>query len=370
MESISHTLANGWTKLGHKVTVVTETPCDTERITNYKVIRQPDSVEINQLVESHDLMHSNGASMRYLPIAWKHAKPFTCKHATYHLLCIDGCGWVNGQPAPLNPWGSLLHHWRLFGAKTALGGFLRLLRRCLAARLVSGNIAITKYQANKQWAPRQIIIYNPIEVGSFAVANLDQALNDLAQADSTFTFLGRLITEKGVDDLLRAFALLCQKNHKPDFSLKIIGGGPEQANLKQLALDLGISQQVRWLGEITGDDLSKAVKKAGICILPSAWEEPMGIACQELMCAGKPLIVSAQGGLAEGVGEGGLTFPNRDYQALAEVMEKLYTNIALQKELVKKALERSRHFNPQESLEQYLDLFAQLLHQDKAQGSS
>jgi glycosyltransferase involved in cell wall biosynthesis len=74
------------------------------------------------------------------------------------------------------------------------------------------------------------------------------------------------------------------------------------------------------------------------------------------MAAGKCLIVSAQGGLAECVGDAGLVFPNGDAMALADRMLELLNDPVRRDALAAAARERAPQFLPERFVAQYIAL--------------
>ncbi|HEY9870613.1 MAG TPA: glycosyltransferase family 4 protein [Candidatus Obscuribacterales bacterium] len=362
VENVSHILASFWASAGNDVTVVTETPSDRERTTPYRIVRNPTTEQAHELISSCDIVHSNGASVRYFAAAKRYRKPFVWTHPAYQLQCIDGFGWWHGQPAPLHPWSSVVFHVQHQGLAATLPGLGKLLVRRLIAERVDANIAVSHHQARRQPLPRQRVIYNPVDLGRFLVSSREEAQAQLAASAGTVTYLGRLISEKGVDDLVRAFADLVRKDPRGrPLVLRIIGDGPERPALEKLAGELGVGGQVQWLGFKEGDELVSEVRASGICVIPSRWEEPMGIVVVELMAAGKPLVVSQTGGLSECAGNACLTFPNGDAAALARVLEEVLSSPGLQDKLIENGLRRVRDFDPQLLSSQYLDLFSDLV---------
>jgi glycosyltransferase involved in cell wall biosynthesis len=362
VEDLAHVLAKGWTNMGHTVTVVTPTRADHERKSNYSVVRNPPFKDLVSLVRSHDLVFANGTSMRLFPIAWTLQKPFIWSHHGYQLICLDGAGWANGQPAPLTPWASFRHHLKLFGLRPALSGGFKLCLRRLVAAMANANVATSKHVATRQPLPRQRIIYNPIDEDLFIKTSSADAKHNLAEARATFTFVGRLITEKGVNDLLYALHDLKKRETAATgvATLRIIGDGPEKESLMRLAENLNLSSCINW-ERYTSDQLKQALVKAGICIIPSAWEEPGALIVLELLAMGKPLIVAQRGWLTECTGDACLSFPNGDRTALAKAMENLRDNRDLQFRLIDQSLARIKEFDSQASLHSYIDLFSDVL---------
>lgn len=363
-EDLADVLANGWVASGEQVTVVTQTKSTTERRTNYALVRQPNLHQLIELVERHDIVHANGTTMRLFPLAFLLGKPFTWSHHGYQIQCIDGAGWVQGSAAPLRPWQSFWHHLKVFGLTKALVGGLKLALRRLVAQLVTANIATSEHVARRQPLPHQEIILNPIDAKFFATCTQLQAKSNLSNSLFTFTFVGRLITEKGPADLLRALHFVREREEtefaRKTSTLRVIGDGPEKLSLQALCKTLNLQDCVTW--ELyPSDELMEQLIRSGICVIPSIWEEPGALIVLEMLAMGKPLIVSERGWLSECAGEACLTFPNGDWQALGQKMLTLAHDRQLQLSLVSKSLERRDLFNPKIGIEKYLALFRRIL---------
>lgn len=115
-------------------------------------------------------------------------------------------------------------------------------------------------------------------------------------------FAGRLIWKKGVDVLLRAFAI-ASRTH-PDARLAILGDGPERNALEQQARSLGLADCVDFLGHLERDDMEHQLERAWVQVVPSRWEEPFGLTAAEGMMRGTAVVATAAGGLAEQVLDG------------------------------------------------------------------
>jgi glycosyltransferase involved in cell wall biosynthesis len=76
----------------------------------------------------------------------------------------------------------------------------------------------------------------------------------------------RLVEYKGIDDLLKAGQIL--KKLGVNFEIHIIGNGPDEKKLKQLAQKLDIAKKVRWLGWLSGQKLIATLKKLDIYVAP------------------------------------------------------------------------------------------------------
>lgn len=137
-----------------------------------------------------------------------------------------------------------------------------------------------------------------------------------------FLYVGRLETYKGCQVLLKALTL------NPNLRLKVVGSGSLGDELIQLAKDLGIEQQIEFMGRKTGEELFNLYQKCLALVVPSIWFEAFGLINLEAMSYGKPVICSNSGGMPEIVihGETGLVVEMNNPQALADAMGILHNN--------------------------------------------
>lgn len=144
---------------------------------------------------------------------------------------------------------------------------------------------------------------------------------DLPAASSAPRLLamGRLHTNKGFDVLLRALALL------PRGHVYLAGAGPEEASLRALATELGITERVSFLG--WRRDIGALLAAADIFICSSR-QEPLGNIVLEAWSATKPVIAAAAQGPSELItnGKDGVLVPREDAAALAAAIAQLSEN--------------------------------------------
>jgi len=351
VETVSRTLAEGLAARGIDFKLLTSTPAGDDRTPfPYEVIRTPDAARVKELLDWADVVLFNGASLALQPALILGRKPFIWVHVGYQVSCIDGLGWVDGEAAPMTPWASLRFHMRRSGTlRGAIGGLKLALRRIVAKRFVSQHVAITQWMDKAQPLPRQVQIYNPFPIDRFRGAA------PVAEAPYDFVYLGRMVSEKGVDTLLHAFAQVVREAPVAP-RLLLIGDGDRMPQMQALARSLGVEDQVHFAGRQSGQALVDWVGRGAVGIVPSAWQEPMGGVAIELMAAGRGLIVSQDGGLAECAGDAGLLFPNGDVPALAERMRRVLADPQLRHTLGQRALQRAELFTPGRFVDQYIDL--------------
>lgn len=153
-------------------------------------------------------------------------------------------------------------------------------------------------------------------------------VSGIKEEDRIIFFIGRLVPEKGVETLIRAFAPV--SGLIPDARLVIGGRGPQEPILRQLAADLGISDRVVFTGFISDKARDRIFHWAEAAVFPSYYE-PFGIVALEAMTFGTPVIVSNVGGLAEIVEDGinGLKVEAGDEAALSEALLKILNSRSL-----------------------------------------
>lgn len=141
-------------------------------------------------------------------------------------------------------------------------------------------------------------------------------------------FCGRLDIEKGVDRLLRAFAMVLPSS--PNAILRVAGRGPERERLESLALELGVAASVAFIGWLEPAEVERELSSAWVLTAPSLWAEPLGLVALEAIARGVPVIASETGGFAETVEEGvsGMLVPNGDTDALARALRAIVNDEA------------------------------------------
>lgn len=136
-------------------------------------------------------------------------------------------------------------------------------------------------------------------------------------------FLGRLDYEKHIHNLLKAVAMLPKRLNT---QVEIVGDGGERKNLENLALELGIAKQVKFLGHITEEELPKAYERATLFAMPSI-AELQSIATMEAMASGRPVVAANAMALPHLVhdGDNGYLFEPDDVQEFSEKLKLILT---------------------------------------------
>ncbi len=142
------------------------------------------------------------------------------------------------------------------------------------------------------------VVPNGVNLNKFTGMDRDYSFRRKYAMDNEkiILFMGRLVYEKGVQNLIAAMPKVLASYH--DAKLVIAGKGGMLDELKAQADYLGISNKVYFAGYMNGNDVEKMYKAADISVFPSTYE-PFGIVALEGMLAERPIVVSDAGGLGE-----------------------------------------------------------------------
>ncbi len=135
-----------------------------------------------------------------------------------------------------------------------------------------------------------------------------------------------LAPKYGIDTLLRAFKLFCDREPARKVRLRIVGGGSHEGELKQLAKQLALNEAIEFVGSIPHDAVPGELRKLDVYVaLSRTHSESFGVAIIEASACGVPVVVSNVGGLPEVVEDGvtGFIVPPEDPAAAATAMERL-----------------------------------------------
>jgi glycogen(starch) synthase len=317
IESVSLSMAFEFIKQGHEVRIVTQSTSDDAADDHgFEVLRQPSPQGLFDAVRWCDVFWHNNLGIR----------------AAWPLLLLKRPFVVTHQ-----------------GSYCEIPPGLQLASRLKHAMVnCSTNVSISSYVA-RCFSSDSIVIPNTYQVQTFKITQSSE------KRSRNLVFVGRLVTEKGVDILLRSLSKLRDKGEKP--ALSVVGLGPEMPNLQKLAVELGVDSQVSFLGPQRGVQLAQTLNEHKILIVPSRYKEPFGVVALEGIACGCAVIASEGGGLPEAVGPCGLTFPNGNIEALASSIHRLLGSDKEREALALKRAEHLTQFHPETVARAYLDVF-------------
>ncbi|HCR4010464.1 TPA: glycosyltransferase, partial [Morganella morganii] len=246
------------------------------------------------------------------------------------------------------------------------GGKLRMFLYRITDPLttISTNVsqeAVNTFIEKKAVKPgRMIPLYNGIDTDIFSYNRISRKMkrDEIGVDDNTPLILsvGRLTEAKDYPNLFYAFSSL-ETPVQP--KLVIIGDGEEKERLKNLSEELGISDNIIWLG--IRHDVQDWMSACDLFVLPSAWEG-FGLVVAEAMACKRVVIGTDSGGVSEVIGDAGFIIPIKNSQSLTE-----YINMALslsseeRQELGNKARQHIiNNFSLTTISQQWLDLYNKL----------
>ncbi|MDD3062872.1 MAG: glycosyltransferase family 4 protein [Massilibacteroides sp.] len=213
------------------------------------------------------------------------------------------------------------------------------------------------------------VCYNGIDLKKFYNQPIDPNIRKnlgLKPSDFVVVFTGRLIKEKGVEELLLGFNQIQQKNIK----LLIIGNNfygnntDKTTYIKKLQ---NIAEQnknrIVFTGHKPYTDIPKLLKSADISVIPSIWEEPFALTCIESMACGLPLIVTNSGGISELINyQCAITLDKTSKNLpslIAESILMLYNEPQKRQSMSKYSLELSKKFSKENFSKKFFELLTE-----------
>lgn len=316
IETVSALLAEEFVRLGHEVRVVTQTPDESAEQIPYRVLRQPSLGKLIGAIQWCDIFWQDNLSLRTIWPALLLSRPIVITHQ----------GSYCRRPAGLD-----------------------LLQRCKHF-IVERTTSVAPSRAVAAcFRTKSTMIANPYDARKF---------NDLGIArerSGDLIFLGRLVSEKGIDVLLESLGRLRAIGCTPQ--LTIVGSGPEMSAMEEMVTRLQLGDQVIFAGPKRGQELVDLLRAHKILVIPSRYDEPFGVVALEGIACGCVAVGSSGGGLPEAIGPCGATFPNGDAAALAETLENLLRQPNERERLAGQAPEHLAKFHPAAVAESYLALF-------------
>lgn len=203
--------------------------------------------------------------------------------------------------------------------------------------------------------PKKIdVIYGGVDQNLFNIKKIRKA------KIFTVCVISRLMTYKRIDLLIKAAEILMKKKLK--FQIKIIGKGPEKEKLAKMATGLGVDKRIKWMSDLTIDQLIKQLKSSHILCHPSE-EEGFGLVVIEAASCGLPYVISDIPVLKEisKNGLGGKLFKHSDQTDLASKLEEMILKRSEYNQLKKDTLKLASLYNWPIIAQQFEKVYAKIL---------
>lgn len=319
IETVSEILAREFVSAGHEVKLVTAEEDEDGQERPYSVLRGIGPVALWKLSRWCDLIFQNNISLNMLWPSLAAGKPVVIAMHT----------WLN-QSAGSKGWRNFLK--------------LAVMRR---SRVLSISRAVADCLPF-----HSTIIGEPYRDDVFK-------LHPEISRDKELVFVGRLVSDKGLDVLLEALALLETEGLRP--GLTVVGDGPERDNLESLSGRHGLESRVRFVGTRKDVELARLLNAHRFLVVPSRWVEPFGIVALEGIACGCAVVGSEEGGLKEAIGPCGVTFANGDAAGLARALKKILETSSGFVPFLEKREQHLSGFQGRTVAKSYLEFFQQVL---------
>lgn len=177
-------------------------------------------------------------------------------------------------------------------------------------------------------------------------------------------YAGRLWHGKGLDLLIEALGTLLDL----DWTLQLVGSGPEKQNLDALIRKLDLEERIQrrpWLPSV---QMPEFMRQLDILVLPSrtlsSWKEQYGRVLIEAMASQVSVIGSDSGAIPDVIGKGGLVFPEGNIKTLADQLRRLIVDPLLRATLGQQGRQRIvEHFTQAQVAKQTLAVYRELYQQ-------
>lgn len=245
-----------------------------------------------RLLESSDIVHT------FTPLVWK---PFSTPLIAHYHHWDDPNEMLDYLHLPTNH-------------------FLWMQCYDLADRIV----AVSNYSANdlsSRGVSREKIdiVPNGVDINRFHPGS---STVEFEEWERVLLYVGPLAERKGLQYIIRAMPSILRKY--PDTGLVLVGSG-EKEDLRQLAEELNVLDNVHFEGFVPDDDLPDYYRSADVFVFPSLLEG-FGMVLVEAMASGLPVVSTTATAIPEVVDNAGLLVPPRDQSELATAVSTLIEN--------------------------------------------
>jgi glycogen(starch) synthase len=281
-ERVAFTIAHQLALRGHEIRIITLTKSTRDERLPFQIYRNPKLGTVHELLRWSEIYIQNNVSFKLLwPLlfCWR---PLVCVHH----------GFYGSHTGKLRSWRQFLKH---------------------LVTLISTNISVSRAIADTL-PGRSYVIANPYRDDLFfRVPSI--------QRDRDLFFVGRIVSDKGLDVLIEAVAKLRDRGLL--VSLTVAGTGPEEPAIQRRVYELGLANLVSFAGPVTDETLKELLNAHRIMVVPTREGEGFGVVALEGIACGCLVVGSTCGGLPEAIGQCGRTFANGDASALAGVLQEL-----------------------------------------------
>jgi GalNAc-alpha-(1->4)-GalNAc-alpha-(1->3)-diNAcBac-PP-undecaprenol alpha-1,4-N-acetyl-D-galactosaminyltransferase len=332
-ERVATSLVNYWSSVGDEVTLAT---LDFEEADFYSLSPSVERVALGLgEVSSNSLrrISKNFLRVRQLRRVIRQSRPdVVISFLAYTNVLVLTAALGLGVPVVVSE--------RTNTIQGRAGRAVDLLRRVLYPQ---ADAVVVQTEAVAEWARRLVkaaavrVIPNPVHPPKTELHSFQE------QRSLTVLAMGRLVPVKGFDVLLQAFARCARSHH--DWTLRIVGDGPERGRLEALADKLGITTRVRLDPFLKEPEA--AFKSASLFALSSRYEGFPNVLLEAMACGLPVISFDCPNGPKEIIRDGldGVLVPANNVEVLAEGMDRLMGAEDERKRLAASAIQVAERFS-------------------------
>ena len=279
IEIITENLANEFVKMGHQVTVITNTPDDNSRTFPFTVLRNPSKRETFKAYKKCDVYVHQAISLKYVWPLFILRKPF---FIVYHQV-----GWEPGIKGKIKKLFSYFAH----------------------------NICVSKTTAKGYGLKKFDVIYNAYNNEVFKQTNFGERKD--------IVFVGRLNREKGVYLLIDAFNEFKERTNS-DYKLDLVGDSNERIDIEEYAKTTKYYSDIHFLGSKKPEEVAQILNEHKVLAVTSThpYYEAFGIVVLEGLACGCTVVGADGDGIEEALHRLGLLYHNGDVTSLRRALTK------------------------------------------------
>lgn len=295
-----------------------------------KIIKE----EQPHLVHTHNLA---GFSVAVWQAVKNSGLPLVHTLQDYYLLC---------------PKSTMFNHHRNCACSCLSCSFFSRTKRALSSRVdqvVGISSFILQRHCQAGYFPNALtnVIYNPLY-------SQQRQIKGSLKKPTRFGYIGRLNQAKGVETLLKQFIRI-----NPSHATLHLAGNGEMSYVSFLRRRYA-APNIFFLGFMYPDDFYEQID---LLIVPSLWEEPLGMVVFEAFAHGIPVIGSNRGGITEMIDDGktGFLFEPTEPDALARIINYVLENRSIYREMSSRCLDKSKDFYLPDICAKYVDLYYKIM---------
>lgn len=208
----------------------------------------------------------------------------------------------------------------------------------LARKVRDASVVLTCTEQGRAYLARLADDRTPVRLVHHGVELKGRAGSERRSQRPQLLAVGRLVEKKGHETLLLAAALL--RDNGRDFSLRLVGEGPEWPRLQRLVHELRLGDRVVFLGPLSESEVRAEYERADIFVLPcrklaNGDQDGLPNVILEAMAHGLPVASTRLDGIAEAIvdGESGLLADQDDPAGLAQHLERLIEDAELRRRI-------------------------------------